>query len=57
MIDRILSLCDLFGPTGFEDEVREAIRAQAEPFADEILQDTAGNLLVSFSGMRTTRGF
>lgn len=46
LLDTVKSLCALFGPSGCEDEVRDYIRREAEPYADEISEDTAGNLLV-----------
>ncbi len=50
MLATIRTLCGLFGPSGCEDEVRQYIRKQAEPYADEILQDANGNLLVHKKG-------
>jgi len=44
------TLSDAFGVTGFEDEVREALRALVEPYADEIRTDVLGNLLVTRRG-------
>lgn len=55
MIDTVKKLCSLFGPSGCEDEVRDYIRAQAEPYADEILQDANGSLLVLRRGKKTLR--
>jgi len=37
-------------PSGFEDEVRDIIRAEAAPFADEITEDALGNLIVLRKG-------
>jgi len=39
-------LSDAFGPPGFEDEIRETIRAMVEPLAESVEQDKLGNLLV-----------
>ena len=50
MIETVKSLCTRFGPTGCEDEVRDYIRAQAEPFADELFEDANGCLLVFKKG-------
>ena len=37
-------LVEVFGPSGFEDQVRELIREEVAPFADEIEVDQMGNL-------------
>lgn len=55
MIDILKQLCALFGPSGCEDEVRDYIRKAAAPYADEMLEDTAGNLLVFKRGKKSTR--
>lgn len=55
LLDTVKTLCALFGPSGCEDEVREYIRREAEPFADEIMEDTAGNLLVFKRGRTQPR--
>lgn len=39
-------LTETFGPSGYEDEVRKLVRAELEPFADEIRVDALGNLIV-----------
>jgi len=44
------TLSDAFGPTGFEDEAREAIHALVTPYADDIRTDVLGNLLVTRHG-------
>lgn len=46
MIERIKVLSSLFGPSGWEDEVREYLRKEAQPYGDEILVDKLGNLHV-----------
>lgn len=46
MIDVLQTLCALPGPSGEEDAVRAYIRSQAEPVADEIREDSIGNLMV-----------
>lgn len=53
--DTVKTLCALFGPSGCEDEVRDYLRKEAEPFADEITEDTAGNLLVFKKGRKQPR--
>ncbi|HHY68641.1 MAG TPA: M42 family metallopeptidase [Bacillota bacterium] len=34
-----------FGPSGFEDSIREIIRKEVEPFVDEVRVDALGNLI------------
>lgn len=46
MNELIAKLTDAFGPSGFEDRLREIIRAEVEPLADEIKVDPMGNLIV-----------
>lgn len=46
LTDTLRDLCGLFGPSGCEDEVRDYLRAKAEPYADEILETPHGDLLV-----------
>jgi len=41
----VAELCDLPGPTGQEDAVREHLRAAWEPYASELRTDAVGNLL------------
>ena len=43
-------LCNIPGISGFEDDVRAAIREIVEPFADEMRVDALGNLLVTRRG-------
>ncbi|HXF83234.1 MAG TPA: M42 family metallopeptidase [bacterium] len=43
-------LCEAFGVAGFEEEVRERVRALVEPLADEVRVDRLGNLLVTRRG-------
>ncbi len=33
-------------PSGYENKIRDAVRAEVEPFADEIIVDALGNLIV-----------
>jgi len=40
----IKQLVETYGPSGFEDEVRELIRSHVEPLADDIQVDAMGNL-------------
>ncbi len=45
MKDLIKKLVEAWGPSGFEDEVRELIRAEVEPLVDEVRVDALGNLI------------
>lgn len=46
MIDLIRLLVEAYGPSGFEDDVRELIRPLVEPYANEVNVDALGNLIV-----------
>ncbi len=46
MNDLIRKLVEAFGPSGFEDGVRDLIRPEVELHADEIKVDALGNLIV-----------
>ncbi len=46
MKDLIEKFTQAVGPTGYEDAVRALVRAEAQPFADEIREDGLGNLIV-----------
>lgn len=50
MNDLIRSLVEAFGPSGSEDNVRDLIRPEVEPYADEISVDAMGNLIVRRRG-------
>ena len=39
-------LTETFGPSGYEENVRELVRAEVKPYADEIKVDVLGNLIV-----------
>lgn len=39
-------LTETFGPSGYEDAIRAVIRAEVEPYADEIRVDALGSLIV-----------
>lgn len=45
MNELIRKLVEAWGPSGYEHRVREIIRAEAEPYADEITVDPLGNLI------------
>lgn len=46
MNDLIRTLVEAYGPSGFEDQVRDLIRPIVEPYADNIIVDAMGNLIV-----------
>lgn len=50
MKDLIKKLTEVYGPSGHEEQIRETIRSEVEPFADEIRVDTLGNLIVLKKG-------
>lgn len=52
MKDLISKLCSLDGVSGFEAPVRDFIKAYAQPLADEIVTDNAGNLFCFKKGER-----
>jgi endoglucanase len=43
--DLIKKLTEAYGPSGHEDQIREVIRAEVEPLADEVSVDALGNLI------------
>jgi endoglucanase len=43
--DLIKTLAEAWGPPGFEHHVRDLIRAEVEPLADEVRVDALGNLI------------
>ena len=52
MLDILRKLCTLPGPSGTEDAVRDYIIEQARPFADEMMTDPMGSLIVFKKGAR-----
>ena len=50
LFELIQTLNRAHGPSGDEGEIREVIRALAEPYADEITADTMGSLIVHRRG-------
>ncbi len=54
MISMLQTLCALPGPSGYEDAVRDYIRREAKPVADEIREDSMGNLMVFRRGRTTS---
>jgi tetrahedral aminopeptidase len=53
--DLIKKLTEAYGPSGNEGEVRDLIRAEVEPLADEVRVDTLGNLIATKRGDGTGR--
>jgi tetrahedral aminopeptidase len=49
------TLTETFGPSGSEDEVREAVRKEIKPLADEIRVDALGNLIARKHLGKTTK--
>ena len=54
MLNLLKQLCALSGVSSWEDEVRDFIRTQAQPYADSIRTDTIGNLIVFKKGKKST---
>ena len=52
LIETVKTLCRLSGPSGWEDAVRDYIRAEAAPYADELIVDPLGCVLVFRKGRR-----
>jgi len=50
MNDLIKKLTEVYGPSGFENKVRELIRAEVEPYAGEVRLDAMGNLIARKQG-------
>ena len=50
LFDLLCKLSQAHGPSGDEGEIRETIAQLAKPFADEVRQDTLGNLIVRKKG-------
>ena len=50
LLDTLRALCPLFGPSGYEDPVRDYIMEQAGPFADRMEITANGTLLVHKKG-------
>lgn len=46
----IKKLVEAYGPSGFEEKMRELIRPEVEPYADEIEVDVMGNLIARKKG-------
>jgi len=46
----IQKLVEAYGPSGFEEQIRELIRPEVEPYADDVRVDPMGNLIVHKKG-------
>lgn len=44
LVELLKTLCNAFGPPGFEDEVRALIRKRVKPLSDRIEEDAVGNM-------------
>ncbi|MDR2360151.1 MAG: M20/M25/M40 family metallo-hydrolase [Oscillospiraceae bacterium] len=55
MIELLKRLALANGPSGAEDDVREIIKTEAGPYADEIIEDAMGNLIVLRKGKSTSK--
>ncbi len=50
MFELLKRLCDAHGISGYEDEVREVVKAELESYVDEIRVDKLGNLICVKNG-------
>jgi endoglucanase len=50
MNDLIKKLVEAYGPSGFEDHMRDLIRPEIEPYTDKIWVDALGNLIAHKKG-------
>ena len=46
MRELIRKLVETYGPSGAEEQIRDIIRAEVEPLADEVRVDALGSLIV-----------
>ncbi len=54
MIKLTEKLCNLYGPSGLEDEVREAIIEEIKPYCEKLYTDKVGNLIAFKKGKIST---
>ncbi len=52
MFELLKRLCDAHGISGYEDEIREIVRAELESYVDEIKVDKLGNLICVKNGSK-----
>lgn len=50
MHELIKKLVEIYGPSGFEDQIRELIREEVAPYADTLRVDAMGNLIAVKQG-------
>ena len=55
MLDTLKTLCYLSGVSGFEDEVRDYILERVLPYAESVVTDPMGNLIVFKKGAKEPR--
>jgi endoglucanase len=55
LLPLLKQLCDTFGPSGFESEVRQMIRSQVETLGDLLEETPIGNLIVTRRGADPTK--
>lgn len=55
MIELTRKLTEAYGPSGFEDQMRDLIRPEVEPYVDEITVDAMGNLIAFKKGTGSGR--
>lgn len=53
MKNLLQQLTDTFGPSGYEDNVREIVRAEVESLADDVRVDALGSLIVRKKATKT----
>ncbi|HEX5166474.1 MAG TPA: M42 family metallopeptidase [Thermomicrobiales bacterium] len=53
-VELLKTLSDVFGPSGFEDEVCQTLQRLIAPFVDEMRVDTLGNLIATRRGTGDT---
>lgn len=57
MLEELKTLCRLSGVSSREDQVRDYIRTQAQPWAESIRTDALGNLIVTKRGTKSASGY
>lgn len=53
-VELLQTLCDAFGPSGFEEEVAETLQRLIAPYVDELRVDALGNLIAIRRGTGDT---
>lgn len=57
MLEELKTLCRLSGVSSREDQVRDYIRTQAQPWAESIRTDALGNLIVTKRGTKSAPSY